>query len=78
MALGPITAGLQTPRAPATPSPGMDARTAFFVAAASPQVMGAPPVQAARPARPQKILATPQDNPPERIMRPGSFIDIRV
>ena len=54
------------------PRPAGDARAAFFKAVASPQ---ATQVQAPAPAAPRAQAETPQ---PNRILRPGSFIDIKV
>ena len=57
------------------PRPANDARAAFFRQVAAPaqaQVQPPPPVVVQRP---QAQTQAPQ---PERILRPGSFIDIKV
>lgn len=77
----------QTPFPPQTPAPANTARTAaqraFFQAAMgeaqAPAKAAAAPAEPAREAvRVQTVRAETPAEPPTRILRPGSLLDIRV
>lgn len=86
----PIRPGFQTPQPQATPRPDAArsaAQRAFFNAALGNTAAPGAPQAAAQsaaqftpqPARPaQKIPTSLPAEPPTRIMRPGSFLDIKV
>ncbi|MEO6341139.1 MAG: hypothetical protein ABIO39_13940 [Caulobacteraceae bacterium] len=85
MALSPISAGLPAttlrPTTPVRSEAAIAAQRAFFQAALSQTQAVAPVTAAPTPPRPVTRVAhsTPTtDEPPERILRPGSLLDIRV
>jgi hypothetical protein len=84
MALSPISTGLPATLRPNTPvrtEAAIAAQRAFFQAALSQTQAVAPVTAAPTPPRPvtRVLPSTPTtDEPPERILRPGSLLDIRV
>ena len=86
MALPPISSGLPAttirPNTPVRNEAAIAAQRAFFQAALS-QTQAVAPTTAAPTAPPRPVTraapSTPTtDEPPERILRPGSLLDIRV
>ena len=85
MALSPISAGLPVPSTrPTTPArseAAIAAQRAFFQAALSQTQAVAPVTAAPTPPRPvTRVIPSraADDEPPERFMRPGSLLDIKV
>jgi hypothetical protein len=76
-------ADIRVPRQNLTPAPAAPVRPAvraaqqaFFKAAAGEPVRPAPTARAAQPSA--QPAAQPADADPQRPMRPGSFLDIKV
>ena len=85
MALSPISTGLPAtlrPNTPARSDAAIAAQRAFFQAALA-QTQAVEPVRPSpstppRPATRAMPSAPTSDEPPERILRPGSLLDIKV
>lgn len=84
--IGPYSAlNLPAPAKPAVPDQVRAAQRAFFQAAltATPAIQAAAPVTSAPQPVPPVLRSAPprpddSDSPGERILRPGSLVDIRV
>jgi hypothetical protein len=72
---------------PATEGARLAAQRAFFKVAQNPAVSAAAPAQVTAPsastpaasaAQPAQKIPDPNAEPPQRILRPGSLLDIRV
>ena len=78
----PIQPNFQSPlAAPRVDSPRNAAQRAFFQAALSGTAPAAPtaePAPIARPVPAQRVMREAPAEEPTRILRPGSFLDIRV